>query len=999
MKNKRGFTLVELLAAIVILGVLASVGVMAIHSVVEKSKENYYKSQEKQMVMAAQSYINDNRNKLPKSIGSISSISLQTLYDSKYLKERIKDKNGIECYSKKHKVKDKSGKEIEVEGSRVVVFKSNKTDYKYVGYLECQACLKKDEDGELQPTCYKNLDESEPGAKITIPTINASTEGNDIKGDKKITMELFGLNPDNESIKEDDTVLISSYSYKIYVNKVLKKNSGIKINNKTNYLKLENEGLFNYVPGDVEVVLSVTNSNGITKTVSSIGYLDDAKAPACGMITYEGVYPMTNYNYATSTPGSCGSSGYPWLGIGDGGSSRQAWIVCNDKYGVGCAQHEFSANMTSDGVNEDVKIKDGKENYQNCSIRKCIDKTSPSITVQLLNGSSVKQTFTAGSQSSTSYYYKADTSGWLNKSSYPSGVTVKVTASDSISLINLFSWSQINTTGEEDNVEEGNIITDQSGVNRSSVSETSRIAADGIYELDIETEDYAGNRVEYKLTLKVDTTNPACSVGKYTNDCSPNGVNATLYCTDNMSGVNTCGSGSGGGQNGVEVGVSGLKTSKTYTVKDVAGNSETCSSNSIKTDGQMSTNMCSYGNRCEAAGVEEYAECTSSDCCGTHKEDYDCDAEGKNCKQRDVPNTCKNECCGVLRYNRNSKLCGCASWSNNFSWKYTPPETVSCGSLALNRECKLENRDVYRERSLECYRVPDTTVTVTFISNGSDSNPQPVSCTYNSKTASGCEITAPAVNRSGGSGYGWSKDPKSHTAEWKPPEGKKNDGKKMFSSNATYYAVSSKKIGPEFHYTNGTYNMNGHDSKPVRKTCTIYNTETSCKVETAKLIDFPDKAKSGCGDQYNKILKVKGWNTDKNATTGIASKTLFTFNEKDDYKKYYSIIVPVSKYVNNSSAFQVYAHSCNSYHHPNAFNRTAANSSSEYHFSDDSYIKEKAHFVWSGDWKVNSNYKQNNGIDYDDRPQNGYMYLIGKGTDCYKKCHSGAYIKAFQLKF
>ena len=89
MKNSKGFTLVELLAAIVILGLLASVGVMSIHSVVEKSKENYYKSLKSNIEQAARDYYADHRILLPKERGEEHSVfvSASELEDYKYLKE------------------------------------------------------------------------------------------------------------------------------------------------------------------------------------------------------------------------------------------------------------------------------------------------------------------------------------------------------------------------------------------------------------------------------------------------------------------------------------------------------------------------------------------------------------------------------------------------------------------------------------------------------------------------------------------------------------------------------------------------------------------------------------------------------------------------------------------------------------------------------------------------------------------------------------------------
>ena len=42
IKNNKGFTMVELLAAIVILGILSAVAIGAVSWILQRSRENYY---------------------------------------------------------------------------------------------------------------------------------------------------------------------------------------------------------------------------------------------------------------------------------------------------------------------------------------------------------------------------------------------------------------------------------------------------------------------------------------------------------------------------------------------------------------------------------------------------------------------------------------------------------------------------------------------------------------------------------------------------------------------------------------------------------------------------------------------------------------------------------------------------------------------------------------------------------------------------------------------
>ena len=59
--NSKGFTLVEVLAVIVILGVLAAITVPAVSSVMEQNKQNGFKNLQKSIISAAKIYISDNK--------------------------------------------------------------------------------------------------------------------------------------------------------------------------------------------------------------------------------------------------------------------------------------------------------------------------------------------------------------------------------------------------------------------------------------------------------------------------------------------------------------------------------------------------------------------------------------------------------------------------------------------------------------------------------------------------------------------------------------------------------------------------------------------------------------------------------------------------------------------------------------------------------------------------------------------------------------------------
>lgn len=96
MNNNNGFSMIELLTAIAILGILSVLAIGSVQLLLDKSEEEYYKEQENSLSLAAQSYYQNNTHELPKSIGQIKEVKLSKLISSKYI-EQIKSKNKNNC--------------------------------------------------------------------------------------------------------------------------------------------------------------------------------------------------------------------------------------------------------------------------------------------------------------------------------------------------------------------------------------------------------------------------------------------------------------------------------------------------------------------------------------------------------------------------------------------------------------------------------------------------------------------------------------------------------------------------------------------------------------------------------------------------------------------------------------------------------------------------------------------------------------------------------------
>ncbi len=99
MKNK-GFTLVEMLAVLVILGLLIGIGVFTVNNIRDNAEKNYYVSMEDTLKIAGNDYFNDNREDRP--IDDYNFVSLETLEDHEYL-------DVLKTYDKKEDCDKSSG--------------------------------------------------------------------------------------------------------------------------------------------------------------------------------------------------------------------------------------------------------------------------------------------------------------------------------------------------------------------------------------------------------------------------------------------------------------------------------------------------------------------------------------------------------------------------------------------------------------------------------------------------------------------------------------------------------------------------------------------------------------------------------------------------------------------------------------------------------------------------------------------------------------------------
>ena len=94
-KQKRGFTMIELLAVLVILGIIMVIAVPSVVGYLQDSKQKYYEQLEDSVMTAGKEYFSDHRSLLPRENGQIYSVDIADLVTDGYTSDVLdSDGNG-----------------------------------------------------------------------------------------------------------------------------------------------------------------------------------------------------------------------------------------------------------------------------------------------------------------------------------------------------------------------------------------------------------------------------------------------------------------------------------------------------------------------------------------------------------------------------------------------------------------------------------------------------------------------------------------------------------------------------------------------------------------------------------------------------------------------------------------------------------------------------------------------------------------------------------------
>lgn len=536
--SSKGYTLIELLAVIVIIGILLTVAVTAVIHFIDRSKEEQRSSQEKTLTMAAKSYLQDNRGMLPKSIGETRTIPISLLRNNKYITEDIKDANNKSCMT----------------NSYVSVYKESKTKYVYKAYLYCGDETPSDAETKVIPT-------------IKIDFVDA--DGNSISNDAsilekvaeaKFIIEFTGGKKDGKKVE------IDGYSYSILTKtsgestlKEVYSSGTLSANRSTDITVNRDNNLKDYIDitGQTTVAVRATVRNvdgGVNDKVEFIGsdgnqaevVYHDKKAPTCVSDQTRGE-PSEN----------------DWININTANPERKITVVCRDGSGSGCVRSTFTKTWNGDVSTEfdTITIKDNAGNTANCKVRVNIDRTYPIINIDafvkgsgdtsvgssILEGTKTTENSINGSVTINSGDYSNLVSGYMNKDKYPNGVIYKVTLKDSVGLKN-WKWEvnkkKIASTTDSDYQSVGSREEAKTGsCSGKECSINVTFEADGLRKGVLTVYDKAGNAATYVIYANIDRSSPTKPTIVNSSNSAADGawtksnISLVVGSTDSLSGM------------------------------------------------------------------------------------------------------------------------------------------------------------------------------------------------------------------------------------------------------------------------------------------------------------------------------------------------------------------------------------------------------------------------------------------------------------------------------
>lgn len=284
-RKDKGFTLVEILAVIVILGIISTIGVVSIINLRKKQEEKFNNTQLQILKQTGQTYFFDNKSKLPTIPGETELVYLKELIDSNYIDELLD-------YRKKAYVANKSY----VKVTRVGI----EAEYAYTPVLY--------KEGDEEKSIEENLVNNSMISFISYSKIN-KTNNNTLEklGCEKATGNgtVKSTSCDMTNKNNDINVYYSNYTTRIEVKATNNDDSGVygyryeifknnKFQEGSRYIPVDGSdhstmsdvitlSHSSYSDGKYKVRIIVYDKNATPKVESSIPIVIDFTKPTCNI--------------------------------------------------------------------------------------------------------------------------------------------------------------------------------------------------------------------------------------------------------------------------------------------------------------------------------------------------------------------------------------------------------------------------------------------------------------------------------------------------------------------------------------------------------------------------------------------------------------------------------------------------------------------------------------------------------------------------------------------
>ena len=604
--------MIELLGVIVIIGILSSLAIVSVSRLINNAKNSSDDSLANTLKMASQSYMEANKNEMPKAIGEIVDLKAETLRKSNYITSDLKNSKGDSCMAKSH----------------VKVYKRTSTEYVYTPYVCCG-----------NSSCKSEEDKNSP-----VITINFSVNSNQVR----VSSFTVNISGDGESKSKAE---VDSYSYIILVKSagsseyIEAYNSGsVAVKNKKNLTFTKELSEFSDFSGEnnFKVVVTAINEFGKKTTKEAFSAFNDNIPPQCGTISGQAKDDNDWINKEEYNNGK--------------GKSRLIKVKCDDpNNGSGCKRFTFSKSWPTNKVKSisyaNITISDNAGNKTQCPVLVNLDIIGPTAKLNVYSSindmnsetnkklsSDIKLDDSRTSATIETQGYRNSVKEWLNASNYPDGAFYKVVVSDD--SLSYWEW-KTNTDGLKS--ADTNVLLSNpdasSGTFKNQKNDiiTFGFNKEGYRYGELTIYDKARNKVTYKIYANLDRTSPGCS-SSYT---SPNSYNGEWTNSD-VELKGTCSDGISECEKSISNTISYNINSYVSpgTVSDNAGNTYTCPTKLVRVDKCTETSSTTSWGSCSA-------ECGSGIKKGT-KTFKSTFGSGFTCKVDDVSEDCTGTNCSSI---------------------------------------------------------------------------------------------------------------------------------------------------------------------------------------------------------------------------------------------------------------------------------------------------------------------------------------------------------------